>query len=89
MNPALARRILSIIPKLSSARRKGDNGRIAVVGGSYEFAGAPFYSALSSLKIGGDLAHIFCAKAASLPIKAYSPEIIAHGIFALSNEMDS
>ena len=85
MNSSLARRILAIIPKLSSARRKGDNGRIGVIGGSYEFAGAPFYSALSSLKIGGDMAHIFCAKAAALPIKAYSPEVIAHGIFTLSN----
>ena len=35
MNSALARRILAIIPKLSSARRKGDNGRIGVIGGSY------------------------------------------------------
>ena len=87
MNPTLARRIQAIIPKLSSARRKGDNGRIAVVGGSFEFTGAPFYSAISSLKIGADLAHVFCAKTAANAIKAYSPEVIAHPIFTLSDEI--
>jgi NAD(P)H-hydrate repair Nnr-like enzyme with NAD(P)H-hydrate dehydratase domain len=35
MNPSLARRIQSIIPKMSSAKRKGDNGRIGVIGGSF------------------------------------------------------
>lgn len=51
-----------IMPELRSAGLKGQNGRIGVIGGSYEFTGAPFYSAISALKSGGDLAHIFCSK---------------------------
>lgn len=88
MNPALARRIQSIIPKLTSAKHKGDNGRIAVIGGSFEFTGAPYYSALSALKVGADMAHIFCAKSACQSIKSYSPEIIVHPVFTLSDEVD-
>ena len=41
--------------------------------GSFEFTGAPYYTALSALKIGADMAHIFCSKSAANPIKTYSP----------------
>lgn len=73
-------------PPLSFDLKKGQNGRVGVIGGSFEFTGAPFYAALSSLKIGGDLAHIFCAKSAATAIKAYSPEIIVHPVFTSSSE---
>jgi ATP-dependent NAD(P)H-hydrate dehydratase len=39
------------------------------------------------LKTGSDLAHIFCAKDAATPIKAYSPEIIVHPIFELMSSL--
>lgn len=73
--------LLKVFPPLRPTLRKGDNGRIAVIGGSFEFTGAPFYAAISSLKIGGDLAHIFCSKSASPSIKSYSPEVIVHPVF--------
>lgn len=63
----------NVFPPLHGDLRKGENGRVGVIGGSYEFTGAPFYAAISSLKVGGDLAHIFCSKSASVAIKAYSP----------------
>jgi ATP-dependent NAD(P)H-hydrate dehydratase len=49
---------------------KGDN---SIIGGSYKFTGAPFYSAISAFKAGVDLAHIFCLKSSSVSIKSYSP----------------
>lgn len=67
-----------ILPKLDKFKHKGMNGRIGVVGGCYEYTGAPYYSAISMLKGGGDLAHIFCTESAAIPIKSYSPEIIVH-----------
>src|SRR4051812_19059908 len=67
-----------IIPKLDPFRKKGDNGVVGVIGGSLEYTGAPFYSAVSALKSGADLAHIFCHKEAATAIKSYSPEIIVH-----------
>lgn len=36
---------------------------------------------MSSLKMGGDLAHIFCSKSAANAIKCYSPELIVHPVF--------
>lgn len=68
----------AFIPPLGSHSHKGQAGKIAVLGGCREYTGAPYYSAISSLKVGCDLSHIFCAEAAGTPIKSYSPEIIVH-----------
>lgn len=73
-------------PQLRYDSKKGENGRVGVIGGSFEFTGAPFYAAIASLKAGGDLAHIFCSKSASVAIKAYSPEVIVHPVFVSDNE---
>lgn len=81
MSFKLLKEMLKIFPPLSAKNTKGESGRIAVVGGSYEFTGAPFYSAISALKVGGDLGHIFCNKASATAIKTYSPEIIVHPVF--------
>jgi len=65
-----------IVPPLRQNMHKGQAGRIGVVGGSFEYTGAPFYAALSSLKAGADLAFVLCKEEAAVPIKSYSPEII-------------
>ena len=70
---ALLKRLASVFPLLHKSDKKGKNGRIAVIGGSFEFTGAPYYSAISSLRVGGDLSHIFCSKFSSAAIKSYSP----------------
>ena len=72
---------------MTSNTKKGENGNIGIIGGSYEYTGAPFYAGLSSLKLGGDLAHIFCSKSAASPIKTYSPELIVHPVFESSYEI--
>ena len=72
-------------PPLHPLSKKGQNGRVAVIGGSEEFTGAPYYAAISSLKVGGDIAHIFCSKSASTAIKSYSPEVIVHPVFCSSD----
>lgn len=64
------------IPPLTSALHKGQAGRVAVVGGSFEYTGAPFYASVSTLKAGGDLAWVICRAEAAVAIKSYSPEII-------------
>lgn len=63
---------------VAQKRKKGDMGIIGVIGGSIEYTGAPYYSAVSSIKAGCDLAHVFCHKDAAIPIKSYSPELIVH-----------
>lgn len=40
--------------------------------------GAPYFSAISSLKVGADLVYVFTTKSAAPVIKSYSPELIVH-----------
>ncbi|WOG83327.1 hypothetical protein DCAR_0102502 [Daucus carota subsp. sativus] len=72
--------IKSITPALDHSRHKGQAGKIAVVGGCREYTGAPYFSAISALKIGADLSHVFCTKDAAPVIKCYSPELIVHPV---------
>ncbi|KAJ0396923.1 hypothetical protein P43SY_000982 [Pythium insidiosum] len=67
-----------MIPPLTHSFRKGQHGRVGIVGGSFEYTGAPYYAGISALKTGADLAHIFCTREAAIPIKSYSPELIVH-----------
>ncbi|CAC5358156.1 CARKD [Mytilus coruscus] len=70
----------SVIPPLTFNTHKGLAGRIAVIGGSKEYTGAPYFAAISALKVGADLSHVFCTEGASPVIKSYSPELIVHPI---------
>ncbi|KAM0966300.1 hypothetical protein ACFX2C_022078 [Malus domestica] len=70
----------AITPTLNPNRHKGQAGKIAVIGGCREYTGAPYFSAISALKIGADLSHVFCTKDAASVIKSYSPELIVHPI---------
>lgn len=70
--------VCSIIPPLSFSSYKGQAGRIAVVGGCKEYTGAPYFSAISALKVGCDLAYVFCSDDSAPVIKSYSPELIVH-----------
>ncbi|KAJ8445276.1 hypothetical protein Cgig2_024482 [Carnegiea gigantea] len=72
--------IRKITPTLNLSRYKGQAGKIAVIGGCREYTGAPFFAAISALKIGADLSHVFCTKDAAPIIKSYSPELIVHPI---------
>ena len=74
----IARRL--VIPKLTHAMYKGQAGTIGIVGGSFEYTGAPYYSAQATLKVGADQSMVFCTEPAAIPIKSYSPELIVHPI---------
>ena len=68
-----------LLPKLDLTAHKGQNGKVGVMGGSKEYTGAPYYAAVSALRSGADLSHVFCPdKDATMAIKTYSPEIIVH-----------
>ncbi|KAI8333644.1 Ribokinase-like protein [Chlamydoabsidia padenii] len=71
-------KVKQIIPPLSGHLHKGQAGRIGIVGGSEEYTGAPYFSGISSMKLGADLCHIFCEPSAATPIKSYSPDLIVH-----------
>lgn len=55
---------------------KGARGRIAIVGGARDYAGAPYFASISAMKLGADLAYVVCSSTASQAIKNYSPDLI-------------
>jgi ATP-dependent NAD(P)H-hydrate dehydratase len=77
--------VKSLIPQLTNNLYKGQCGKIGVVGGCLEYTGAPYYCAISALKTGADLAHVFCTRDAGVAIKAYSPELIVHPVLLESH----
>lgn len=54
--PPLAQQLL---PPLSSSLYKGECGRIGVVGGSPTYTGAPFFAAMTALRVVSLLTLIF------------------------------
>ena len=64
-----------ISPRKSSSR-KGDNGIVLVVGGSYIYHGAPILSSIAALRCGTDLVYTCIPKINVTPTRAISPNLI-------------
>lgn len=73
-----------IFPKLSTSLTKGACGRIGIIGGSSEYTGAPYFSAMASLLVGSDLVYVFTHRDAAPIIKSYSPDLIVFPLFSNS-----
>lgn len=56
--------------------RKGDFGRLLVIGGSETFSGAPALVALAALRTGVDLAYVAAPEKTAYTISAMSPDLI-------------
>lgn len=65
---------------------KGVRGRIGIVGGSRDYAGAPYFASISAMRLGADLAYVICSKDASSVIKNYSPDLIVNPLLDHPNE---
>merc|ERR1719506_2124912 len=63
-------------PSLAGTDYKGQGGRVAVIGGSTDFAGAPYYAAMAALRTGAELVYVYTAAEAAPAIKCYSPELM-------------
>ena len=64
-----------ILPRKNKSR-KGDNGIVLVVGGSYIYHGAPILSSIASLRCGTDLVYTAVPKINVAPTRAISPNLI-------------
>ena len=73
------------VPPLTSSCHKGSSGRVGVLGGSARYTGAPYYAAMAALRTGADLAFVFCAKEAEIPIKSYSPELMVASVYSAAD----
>jgi len=68
--------IQNFIPARKSASRKGDNGIVLVIGGSYIYHGAPVLSSLAALRCGTDLVYTSVPKINVTSTRAISPNLI-------------
>ncbi|KAJ8123685.1 hypothetical protein ONZ43_g417 [Nemania bipapillata] len=67
----------------------GQLGRVAVIGGSEDYTGAPYFSAMASARLGCDMSHVICTPAASAVIKTYSPNLMVHPLMRQSSSSSS
>lgn len=56
--------------------KKGDFGRLLIVGGSKEYSGAPTLAALAALRTGVDIAIVAAPKSVADVIRSFSPNLI-------------
>ena len=73
LSSSLVKKFIS--PRKSSSR-KGDNGIVLVVGGSYIYHGAPILSSIAALRCGTDLVYTCVPKINVTPTRAISPNLI-------------
>ena len=81
---------LKLYPKFDSNKHKGQNGRIAIVGGG-GFAGAPALAGIGAYRAGVDLVHVFVPSNHYEQVSAFAPELIVHkleGEFVTKNVVD-
>ncbi len=68
--------VKEFIPIRKSSSRKGDNGKVLVLGGSYIYHGAPALSSLAALRTGADLVYTCVPKINVQSTRAVSPNLI-------------
>ena len=64
------------ISKVKKWSKKGDQGKILIIGGNEKYSGAPALAAMAALQAGSDLATIFTPEPVAQAIRCYSPEFI-------------
>ena len=68
--------IKKFIPSRKSSSRKGENGIVLVVGGSYIYHGAPILSSIAALRSGTDLVYTSVPKINVSATRSISPNLI-------------
>ncbi|KAF7503603.1 hypothetical protein GJ744_003586 [Endocarpon pusillum] len=73
---AMMAKVKQLVPPMLEKFHKGQLGRVAVIGGSAEYTGAPYFSAMASARLGCDLSYVICEPSAAQTIKSYSPNLM-------------
>ncbi|KAF2146832.1 uncharacterized protein K452DRAFT_348505 [Aplosporella prunicola CBS 121167] len=71
-------KVYKMVPPMLESFHKGQLGRVGVIGGSEDYTGAPYFSAMASAKLGCDMSHVICEPGAGAVIKTYSPNLMVH-----------
>jgi hydroxyethylthiazole kinase-like uncharacterized protein yjeF len=62
--------------------QKGENGKVAIIGGSKEYTGAPALSAQAALRTGADLVNVLTSESVREIVAGYSENLIVGGFSA-------
>ena len=68
--------VKSVLKTRNPDSRKGENGKVAIVGGGRLYHGAPFLSASAALRCGVDLLYLCVPQSITPAVRALSPNII-------------
>ncbi|KAI0154743.1 Ribokinase-like protein [Hypoxylon sp. FL1284] len=77
-------KVHQLVPPMRKEYHKGQLGRVAVIGGSEDYTGAPYFSAMASARLGCDMSHVICTPGAAAVIKTYSPNLMVHPLMRQS-----
>ncbi|UCE80807.1 MAG: NAD(P)H-hydrate dehydratase [Methanobacteriota archaeon] len=65
----------SLLPRRKPNARKGDAGKVLVIGGG-PYTGAPAFTGMAAMRGGADLVFVATPESAALPVAVYSPNLI-------------
>ncbi|MFH1448454.1 MAG: NAD(P)H-hydrate dehydratase [Candidatus Micrarchaeota archaeon] len=68
-----------IIKRRHPRSRKGENGRLVVIGGSTRYYGAPALVSLAAMRVGADLVYTLVPERIAPTVASYSPDLIVWG----------
>lgn len=68
--------VKKFIPSRRPDSRKGQNGKVVVIGGSYMYHGAPTLSSIAALRSGVDLVYTYVPNVIVSSVRAISPNLI-------------
>ncbi|MEM2906470.1 MAG: NAD(P)H-hydrate dehydratase [Candidatus Odinarchaeota archaeon] len=71
--------VITVLKKKNIESRKGDFGKLLVIGGSDKYHGAPIFSAMAAIRAGVDLVIIAAPEAIANTIRSYTPNFIVRG----------
>ena len=72
----------------SSSAKKGDSGRILVIGGSDVYSGAPALAGMAALRTGSDLVSILAPEPVVSAIREYSPNLMVTSLGSQILQLD-
>ncbi len=73
--------LLKCYPKRHQWDRKGDHGKLLIVGGSRKYKGAPALAGMAALRSGVDIVTIAAPESAADVISSFSPNLIVEPLF--------
>ncbi len=69
----------SLLPRRRPDARKGDAGKVLVIGGG-PYTGAPAFTGMAAMRSGVDLVFVATPQPAALPVAVYSPSLIVSAL---------